>query len=86
MLKPQGVHIMLTELNHTLKVGDKFPITLVFEKAGAVTTDVVVRPAGDIPVAGESAAASDAPANEPPEEKAVHEDMKSDDHMHHMNP
>jgi copper(I)-binding protein len=85
-LKPQGVHVMLTELNQTLKVGDKFPITLVFEKAGAVTADVVVRPPGDIPVAGESAAASEAPANEPPEEKAVHEDMKSD-HLHHnMNP
>lgn len=63
-LKPDGVHIMLMDLKHSLKVGDHFPLTLVFEKAGSVTTDVMVRAAGDI--------------EEPDEEKSVHQDMKMD--------
>ena len=41
-LKPGGYHIMLMELAAPLKAGDRFPLTLVFEKAGAVTVDIVV--------------------------------------------
>ena len=41
-LKPGGLHIMFTGLKAPLKAGDKFPLTLKFEKAGEVTVDVVV--------------------------------------------
>jgi len=39
-LKPGGLHIMLLGLKAPLKAGDTFPMTLTFEKAGAI--DVVV--------------------------------------------
>ena len=39
-LKPGGLHIMLVGLKAPLKAGDTFPMTLTFEKAGAI--DVVV--------------------------------------------
>jgi hypothetical protein len=41
-LKPGGYHVMLMELKGPLKVGDKFPLTLTFEKAGTVTIEIVV--------------------------------------------
>ena len=41
-LKPGGYHIMLMELKAPLKAGDKFPLTLTFEKAGDVTVEIVV--------------------------------------------
>lgn len=52
--KPGGMHIMLLGLKQPLKAGDSFPLTLTFEKAGAVETMVtVVKPggagAGDMP-------------------------------------
>ena len=52
-LKPGGFHIMFVGLKAPLKAGDKFPMTLKFEKAGEV--DVVVnveapKPAGNAPV------------------------------------
>jgi copper(I)-binding protein len=37
-----GYHIMLIGLKQPLKVGDKFPLTLNFEKAGKVEVTVVV--------------------------------------------
>jgi len=40
--KPDGMHIMLLGLKHPLKAGDHFPLTLTFEKAGAVKTMVTV--------------------------------------------
>lgn len=70
-LKPNGVHVMLLDLRRSLKVGDQFPLTLTFAKAGTVKVDVKVRAPGDIP--------------EPPEEKAVHEDMKMDGDMPGMS-
>ncbi|MDB5491397.1 MAG: hypothetical protein JWO78_1246 [Micavibrio sp.] len=72
-LKPDGVHVMLLDLKRSLKVGDQFPLTLTFAKAGAVKVDVNVRAPGDVP---------DNNA-EPPEERAVHEDMKMDPAMNH---
>ena len=45
-LAPGGYHIMLTGLKQPLNQGDEFPVTLIFEKAGAVTTTVTVRKAG----------------------------------------
>lgn len=75
-LKPQGVHVMLSDMNRSLKIGDKFPVTMVFEKAGMIVADVVVRPPG---VTSEP----ESPVGEPPEEKEVHQDMMMDGEMHH---
>lgn len=41
-LKPGGLHLMFMGLSAPLKVGDKFPLTLRFEKAGEVTVQVAV--------------------------------------------
>ncbi|MFM8899092.1 MAG: copper chaperone PCu(A)C [Burkholderiales bacterium] len=41
-LKPGGLHIMFMGLKAPLKVGDKFPLKLKFEKAGEVTVTVNV--------------------------------------------
>ncbi len=40
-LKPGGLHIMLIGLKAPLKEGDRFPLTLRFEKAGEVKLDVL---------------------------------------------
>lgn len=41
-LKPGGLHMMFIGLKQPLKAGDKFPLTLRFEKAGEVTVQVNV--------------------------------------------
>ena len=41
-LKPGGFHIMLLDLKQPLKVGDKIPMTLVFEKSGKIEVSVAV--------------------------------------------
>lgn len=41
-LKPGGFHLMLMGLKAPLKAGDKFPVTLRFEKAGEVVVTVNV--------------------------------------------
>jgi len=41
-LKPGGLHIMFIGLKAPLKLGDKFPLKLKFEKAGEVTVEVNV--------------------------------------------
>lgn len=52
-LAPGGYHLMMTDLKQPMKLGDKVPLTLQFEKAGkvAVTLDVMgvgaKGPAGD---------------------------------------
>lgn len=46
MLKPGGMHIMLTGLKQHLAAGDKFPLTLTFEKAPTVTVNVPVLAVG----------------------------------------
>lgn len=45
-MRPGGYHIMLIGLNKPLKEGEKFPLTLVFEKAGKKTVDVAVMGVG----------------------------------------
>jgi copper(I)-binding protein len=45
-LKPGGYHVMLSELKQPLKVGDRFPLTLKFENAGAVEVSVWVEEMG----------------------------------------
>lgn len=42
-----GYHIMLMGLNKPLKVGDHFPMTLDFAKAGKINVDVTVEAPGD---------------------------------------
>lgn len=46
VLRPSGDHIMLLGLKAPLKEGDLLPLTLVFEKSGAVTVDATVEPPG----------------------------------------
>lgn len=48
-LRPGGLHLMMTGLKAPLKAGAKIPLTLQFEKSGAVETTVSVGPA---PAAG----------------------------------
>jgi copper(I)-binding protein len=45
-LKPGGYHVMLIGLNKPLKKGEKFRLTLVFEKAGKVSIEVPVESVG----------------------------------------
>ena len=53
-LKPGGLHLMLIGLKAPLKQGDSFPLTLNFEKAGAVTVMVPVQgPGAKAPGAGQ---------------------------------
>jgi copper(I)-binding protein len=44
--KPLGLHLMLHDLKKPLKQGDKFPATLVFEKAGPIEVEFQVEAAG----------------------------------------
>jgi copper(I)-binding protein len=44
--KPNGLHIMLVDLVHPLRRGEHLPLSLIFEKAGRVDTDVLVLSAG----------------------------------------
>ena len=46
MMRPGGVHVMLMELAHPLKVGQRFPITLSFDHAPLLMTNVTVARAG----------------------------------------
>lgn len=41
--EPKGYHVMLLELKSQLKDGERFPLTLNFEKAGSVTVEVAVQ-------------------------------------------
>lgn len=50
---PMGYHVMLFGLQQQAKDGERFPLTLRFEKAGAVEVDVVVQM--EAPVAGDGA-------------------------------
>jgi hypothetical protein len=42
-LAPGGLHVMLMGLSRPLAVDDRFPLTLVFERAGEMTVEVEVR-------------------------------------------
>jgi copper(I)-binding protein len=45
-LAPGGLHILLMGLTRPLVVGASVPLTLVFERAGAVELQLAVQPAG----------------------------------------
>ena len=51
-LAPGGYHLMFVTLKETLKDGGKLPVTLTFEKAGAVTTFLHILPVGSQGPAG----------------------------------
>lgn len=42
VLKKGGLHVMMMKVQPGIKVGDKFSLTLTFEKAGSVTLEVTV--------------------------------------------
>ena len=42
-LEPGGLHVMLTGVAPPLEAGERIPVTLVFEHAGALTLSVPVR-------------------------------------------
>lgn len=42
-LKPGGYHVMLIGVTAPLKAGDRFPVTLQFANAGAITVEAEVR-------------------------------------------
>jgi hypothetical protein len=46
VFKPGGYHVMLTKLARPLEVGQSFPMTLTFEKAGPITVTVKVQKVG----------------------------------------
>ena len=46
VLAPGGLHVMLMGLARPLKEGERFPLTLSFEKAGEQTVQVAVQKAG----------------------------------------
>ena len=41
--KPGGLHIMLSGLKQPIKLGDQIPLTMMFEKAGAVQVNEIGR-------------------------------------------
>lgn len=45
--EPAGYHIMLIDLQQALTVGDHFPVTLTFEKSGAIVVESEVRLPGE---------------------------------------
>jgi copper(I)-binding protein len=50
VLQPGGTHLMLMGLKAPLELGDTFQVTLIFEKAGAVVSDVYIEAtAGSMP-------------------------------------
>jgi copper(I)-binding protein len=54
-LKPGGFHIMLMGLDHPLKPGESFPLTLSFEKAGTREVAVAVEKPGAMGPQGQAA-------------------------------
>ena len=42
-LSPGGLHVMLVNLGRDLTVGDTFPLTLEFQRAGDITVEVDVK-------------------------------------------
>jgi copper(I)-binding protein len=45
-LSPAGAHLMLIDIKKPFKEGDRIPLTLRFEKAGEVKTELVVSRSG----------------------------------------
>lgn len=48
-LKPGGYHLMLLDLKQPLRVGEKFPLTLTFERSGTMLVTVSVQDMDAVP-------------------------------------
>lgn len=48
VLRPGSYHIMLLGLKQPLREGERFPLTLTFEKAGTITVEVAVEGVGSM--------------------------------------
>lgn len=46
-LAPAGAHVMILGLKKPLKAGERFDLTLLFDKAGPRKVSIAVRPAGE---------------------------------------
>lgn len=46
-LKPGGAHLMFTDIKRAFKEGEKLPVKLKFEKAGEVSTELLVGRLGE---------------------------------------
>jgi hypothetical protein len=51
-LKPGGAHLMLVDIKRPLKQGERIPVTLRFEKAGEVKTELEVEALGAMKMQG----------------------------------
>src|SRR5690606_26293903 len=47
-LEPGGLHLMLVDLKQPLEVGQRLPITFVFETAGRITVQASIAPLGSL--------------------------------------
>ncbi len=74
-LKSGGFHLMLIGLKQPLRAGSKFPLTLNFEKAGAVVVTVHVEDAKSAAAAAPTGGAASAP-------KADHDHSTMHMHQH----
>lgn len=73
-LAPGGLHLMLLDIKSPLKVGDKAPVTIEFEKAGKVTLSLDVQGVGANGPADTKKSGQKAPAKM--EMKGMHDGMK----------
>lgn len=48
-LEPKGYHVMFIKMTEPLTLGETLPLTLIFEKAGAVSVEVKITPPGGNP-------------------------------------
>ena len=46
--EPGGLHVMLIDLEHPLKKGERIPLTLVFQRAGRVPAEAIVQDLGTL--------------------------------------
>jgi len=51
-LKPESIHLMLTNLKQPVEMGKPFEASLMFEKAGAVNVEFAVEAVGGMPPTG----------------------------------
>lgn len=77
-LKPQGVHVMLMDMKKNFAVGDSFPLSLIFEKAGKIEVEIDVRAPGDSPAAEEKPHAHH--EGDGHDHSGGHDDMHDDGH------
>ncbi|MFN3700835.1 MAG: copper chaperone PCu(A)C [Alphaproteobacteria bacterium] len=82
VLKPRGDHIMLIGLTRQLIEGETIPLTLEFERAGAVSVDVPIIQAGTQPQPQEKQQTKTL-SEEPSEPEGVNPEEISEDHQHH---